>query len=178
MPVFKAAHLVDVGTQIFAAAGSPPEEARTVSGLLVEANVVGHDSHGIIRIPQYIDSIEKGEITPGAEVKVVRETAVAAVLDGHWGYGQMVGSRAVEIGLDKARRAGLAAITIRNSNHVARLGSYVDEIARREMIGMLFTNAHGGGLRWCPGGGPGAASGPIRWRSEFPGLRVSHSFWT
>jgi len=153
MPVFKPEYLVDVGSQIFAAVGSPPEEARIVAGLLVEANLVGHDSHGIIRIPQYMGSIEQGEIVPGAEVEIVRETAVAAVLDGHWGYGQMVGSRAAEMGLAKAREAGLAAITIRNSNHVARLGSYVDEIARQEMIGMLFTNAHGGGASVVPWGG-------------------------
>ncbi len=153
MPVFTAEYLINVGARIFAAAGSPSEEARTVASLLVEANVVGHDSHGVIRIPQYMDSIERGEIAPGAEVEIVRQTAVTAVLDGHWGYGQMVGSRAVGIGLAKAGQAGLAAITIRNSNHVARLGSYVDEIARQDMIGMLFTNAHGGGPSVVPWGG-------------------------
>jgi uncharacterized oxidoreductase len=135
------------------AAGSPQEEAETVTRLLVEANMVGHDSHGVIRIPQYLTSINNGDVQVGARVEVVQETAVALVLDGHWGFGQVIAERAVRMGVGKAKAAGLAAVTIRNSNHIGRLGSYVEDIARQGLIGLLFANAHGAAPSVVPWGG-------------------------
>ena len=144
MPVFSIEHLRQVGAAIFAAAGAPPAAADVVAKLLADANAVGHDSHGVIRIPQYISTIEKGEIVPHVEVEVVRQTAAAAVLDGHWGFGQVVMNQAVEMGLERAGNCGVAAITVKNANHIGRLGSYVEHIAEANMIGLLCANSHGG----------------------------------
>ena len=69
MPVFSIEHLRQVGAAIFAAAGAPPKAADVVAKLLADANAVGHDSHGVIRIPQYISTIEKGEIVPTPKSK-------------------------------------------------------------------------------------------------------------
>ena len=153
MPVFSIEHLRQVGAAIFAAAGAPPAAANVVAKLLADANAVGHDSHGVIRIPQYISTIEKGEIVPHAEVEVVRQTTAAVVLDGHWGFGQVVMNQAVEMGLERAGNCGVAAITVKNANHIGRLGSYVEHIAEANMIGLLCANSHGAGAGVAPWGG-------------------------
>ncbi len=153
MPVFSIDHLRQVSTAIFAAAGAPPPAAEVVAKLLADANAVGHDSHGVIRIPQYISTIEKGEIVPHAEVEVVRQTPAAAVLDGHWGFGQVAMNQAVEMGLERAGNSGVAAITVKNANHIGRLGSYVERVAAANMIGLLCANSHGGGASVAPWGG-------------------------
>ena len=158
MPRFNPDHLIEVGTAIFAAAGTPEKEARKVAELLVEANCTGHDSHGIIRIPQYLDAIEKGYLVPGAEVEILRESPVSAVLDGHWGFGQVVLSRGVDMALEKAEKSGLAAVAVRRENHVGRLGSYVEWIARQRMIGLLFVNGTAP-CRMAPWGGTEARHG-------------------
>ena len=83
----------------------------------------------------------------------MRQTAAAAVLDGHWGFGQVVMNQAVEMGLERAGNCGVAAITVKNSNHIGRLGSYVERVAEANMIGLLCANSHGGGASVAPWGG-------------------------
>ena len=97
MPVFSLHYLRRVGAEVFSASGAEPAAADVVAGLLADANAVGHDSHGVIRIPQYISTIEKGEIDPKAAVVVERETNVSAVLDGQWGFGQVVRQMAASV---------------------------------------------------------------------------------
>ena len=158
MPVFDTEFLTRTTADIFAAAGMRPDEAAVVGSLLVEANCAGHDSHGVIRIPQYLGQIEAGDIAPDAEIEVVRETAVLAVLDAHWGFGQVAMSKGVELGLAKARAAGMAAIAVHRANHVGRLGSYVEDIARQNMVAQLFVNG-APTCRMAPWGGREARHG-------------------
>ena len=158
MPVFDTEFLTRTTADIFAAAGMRPDEATVVGSLLVEANCAGHDSHGVIRIPQYLGQIEAGDIAPEAEIEVVRETAVLAVLDAHWGFGQVAMSKGVELGLAKARAAGMAAIAVHRANHVGRLGSYVEDIARQNMVAQLFVNG-APNCRMAPWGGREARHG-------------------
>jgi uncharacterized oxidoreductase len=154
MPTFTAHQLTETVTSIFSAAGTPPAKASTVAELLIDANLTGHDSHGVIRVPQYLDSMAKGEIDPDAAVEVVREGSATALLDGHWDFGQVTMTRAVEVVLEKARAHGLGAVAVRGANHIGRLGSYVDSIARRDMIGLLYVNAVGiPAYRMAPWGG-------------------------
>jgi len=159
MPVFAPERLRQIGTEMLTAAGVPADQAGAVVGQLVEANLAGHDSHGIIRLSQYLGTIERGEIDPGAQIQVLEETAASAVLDGRWGFGQVVMNQAVEMGLERAGRAGIAALTVRHANHVGRLGSYVEQIARQDMVGLLFVNMHGGGVIVVPWGGMQARLG-------------------
>ena len=154
MPTFTAHQLTETVTRIFSAAGTPPAKARTVAELLIDANLTGHDSHGVIRVPQYLDSMAKGDIDPNAGVEVLREGSVTALLDGHWDFGQVTMTRAVEVVLEKARAHGLGAVAVRGANHIGRLGSYVDSIARHDMIGLLYVNAVGiPAYRMAPWGG-------------------------
>ena len=104
MPSFTSEQLIQAGTILFSAAGTPDDEARIVARLLTEANCAGHDSHGIIRIPDYLQNVESGEAVPGAKVETVRETSITAVVDGHRGFGQVTMSRVVDLVLEKAVR--------------------------------------------------------------------------
>ena len=154
MPTFTPNELIEHATAVLVAAGTPEDKAGLVAGLLVEANEAGHDSHGVIRLPQYLAAVEKKEIVPDAEVEIVRQTGIMAVVEGNWGFGQVTMSRATQLGLDKARQTGMAAVAVRQANHIGRLGSYVDQIARQGMVGMMFVNAVGvPQFRMAPWGG-------------------------
>ena len=82
---------------IFAAAGSSPEEARTVSDHLVDANLTGHDSHGLIRVAKYVDWIRGGQLLPNRHAAVVKDTPALLVVDGGFGYGQVIAREAMEL---------------------------------------------------------------------------------
>ena len=154
MPTLTMDQIADAAAALFAAAGTSSEDARTVAGLLAEANCAGHDSHGLIRVPQYLAAIEDGRIDPAAEVEVARETSITAVLDGHWGFGQVAMTRAVELASEKASTHGLAAVTVRGASHIGRLGSYVERLARRDLAALLLVNAVGiPAYRMAPWGG-------------------------
>ncbi len=141
MPTIGHEKLEWIGTEIFKRLGSSEEEARTVSRLLVKANLVGHDSHGVIRIPQYVRSIEKGEIVPNAEVEIVRESASTALLNGNWGFGQIVGMKAMSIAIEKARRNAAGIVCVHNSNHIGRLADYTLKAVENGMIGIAAVNS-------------------------------------
>ena len=163
MPTFTADFLQTACARLFGAAGATDDEAATVAARLVDANLAGHDSHGVIRVPQYLEWMENGDIAVGKPVDIVRETAASAVLDGNWGFGQVVASRAVKLGVEKARACGVSTITVRRSNHVGRLGSYVEEAASMGAIAFLCVNAHGAGISTAPWGGsqPRLATNPL-----------------
>src|SRR4030095_11444367 len=113
-----------MGTELRVAAGAPREEAEIVMRHSVDANLAGHDSHGIIQIPTYIDRIQAGHIVPGAPWTIVQESSTTTVVDGHWGFGYVVTERAMRITIDKARSANVAAATVFQQGHIGRLASY------------------------------------------------------
>lgn len=156
MPTVQPDELERISTELLIGAGVPEDEALIVARNLVSANLQGHDSHGVMRLPQYLAAIEKGSITPGAPIEVIAETPAIAMLDGNWGFGQVVGLRATEIAIEKARVSGLAAVAVRRSKHVGGLCDYVALIAEAGMIGLMFVNGHGGGSYMPPWGGADA----------------------
>ena len=152
MPNIDATRLEATGTRIFAAMGAPAADAAWISMLLVRANLRGHDSHGVIRIPQYWASVKDGIVDPKSPVTVTMETPVMARLDGGRGFGQPVARRGMEMAIAKAKAAGLSAVTLANTSHVGRLADYAEMAAREGLIGMLWVNAvHG--LNVAPWGG-------------------------
>jgi uncharacterized oxidoreductase len=152
MPNIDATRLEATGTRIFAAMGAPAADAAWISMLLVRANLRGHDSHGVIRIPQYWTSVRDGIVDPKSPVTVTMETPVMARLDGGRGFGQPVARRGMEMAIAKAKAAGLSAVTLANTSHVGRLADYAEMAAREGLIGMLWVNAvHG--LNVAPWGG-------------------------
>src|SRR5947209_17215188 len=102
-------------SSVFAAADCPQEEAERIARYLVEANLAGHDSHGVIRVPSYIDWLRAGKVLPNKTLRVVYENDVIAVVDGEFGFGQSLGEQAMKLGMDKSSRHGVAVIALRNS---------------------------------------------------------------
>ena len=130
MPTIDSARLESTATRIFEGLGAPPADAAWISHLLVLANLRGHDSHGVIRIPQYAEAVKTGGIDPKSPVTVLAETPVTARLDGGRGFGQVVARRGTELAIAKAKAAGLAAVGLSRTTHVGRLADYAEMAAR------------------------------------------------
>jgi uncharacterized oxidoreductase len=147
------AQLVDLAAKIFTAVGCQPEEAERVSRHLIEANLVGHDSHGAIRIPSYAQWIRDGKILPNQSIRVISENDAIAVVDGQFGLGQTIGEQAMQLGIEKSRRHGVAVIALRNSGHLGRIGDWAEMAAEAGLISLHFVNTSGAGNLVAPFGG-------------------------
>jgi len=141
MPTLNADQLRAFGSQIFSALDVPIEDAELVSGLLVEANLTGFDSHGVIRIPIYARGIKMGAVKPGAEIKIIRETPSTAVIDGGWNLGQVVAKYAMNVCIEKARESVVGLVTAKNSQHAGRLNTYAEMAMAQDMIGIASVNS-------------------------------------
>ncbi|CDX14571.1 putative malate dehydrogenase [Mesorhizobium sp. ORS 3324] len=155
--VVKADRLIRICVALLKAAGASEDEARAVANGCVNANLAGHDSHGVIAIPTYIDSIKEGKIVPGAEWTIVRESPTTAVIDGHWGFGFHVTTKAMALAIEKAKIANVAACTVFAQSHVGRLAAYPLMAASAGMIGLAA--AVSGGNLVAPFGGREARLG-------------------
>ncbi|MEJ5198922.1 MAG: adenylosuccinate synthetase, partial [Anaerolineae bacterium] len=165
MPLFSASQLTAVGVRLLEAVGVPSPTAELVSRSLVEGNLMGHDSHGVIRLVQYVRAIERGQIVPRAEIEIVRETATTALLDAHWAFGQVAARRAMEIAIAKAKQYSLGAVGLRNSAHIGRLGEYALMAVEHGMIGFLTCNSS---LLTAPYGGVDRVFGTNPFAFAFP----------
>jgi hypothetical protein len=137
MPKIPAERLTEIGQALFEAAGAPPAEAELVMRHIISANLAGHDSHGVIQIPTYIDRIKAGHIVPGAPWTIVQESPATTVVDGHWGFGYVANERAMRLTIDKAKTANVAAATVFRQGHIGRLSSYTQMAAQAVMIGLI-----------------------------------------
>jgi uncharacterized oxidoreductase len=153
VPTFPVETLLPFARSIFEASGVPADEAAIVAGSLVDANLCGHDSHGLIRIPQYVRAISEGQISPGAPLKIVKETPAVLVADGQWGLGQVQAHRLLQRLVPLARTVGLAAGTLRQAGHIGRLGEYAEAAARERLALIATVNGHGYGKNVAPPGG-------------------------
>lgn len=162
MPTFTQEQLQTFAHGVIEALGSSPEASAIVAEHLATANLAGHDSHGVIRLPQYRRHVQEEKIDPAAEPVIVHQTPTTALLDGNRAWGQVVARRALDLGLEKARECGLAAIAIRDCYHIGRVGVYPQEAARAGMICQVHCNGHGV-ARVAPWGGTEArmATNPV-----------------
>src|SRR5215468_6705349 len=152
MVTIKLENLIDFVADVFAHAESSPEEARRIATYLTTANLTGHDSHGVIRVPVYIRWKKMGAIVPDQTAEVVVDTPSLVVVDGKFGYGQTVTPQAVRIGIEKCKKAGLAALALRNSGHLGRVGDWAEMAAAEGLVSVHFVNA-AGSLLVAPYGG-------------------------
>ena len=153
MPVVPADKLRHVVGCLLQAAGASEEEAATVSRLSVAANLAGHDSHGVIQIPIYIDRIDKGHIVPGAPFEIVQESATTTVIDGNWGFGYVVSERAAKLTIEKAKTANVAATTIYRQSHIGRVAAYPLMAAREGMLAIMTADSGRSAKAVAPFGG-------------------------
>jgi uncharacterized oxidoreductase len=181
MPLVPAERLEELTTGIFAARGVPRADAAWVATLLVRANLRGHDSHGVIRVPHYVRALKAGEVNPRPAVRVERQTPVLALVDGDLGFGQVVARQGMSIAIDKARAQGLSAVTLKRTNHVGRLADWAEMAAAQGLIGMLWVNAPMS-LNVAPWGGAARRLGTNPHAIAIPGpegtVAMSHDFAT
>src|SRR5260370_19859467 len=152
MVTIKVQNLIDFVAEVFAHSESSPEEAKRIATYLTTANLTGHDSHGVIRVPVYIRWKKMGSVVPDQTVELVVDTPSLAVVDGKFGYGQTVTPQAVKIGIEKCKKAGLAAIALRNAGHIGRAGDWAEMAAAEGLVSVHFVNA-AGSLLVAPYGG-------------------------
>ena len=153
MPTFAAASLRPFVQNLFLAAGVPAESAITVARSLVDANLCGHDSHGVMRAPQYIGFLKDGKYLADPPLTVLHETPAVLATDGGWGLGQVQAYRLLDRLMAKARSLGVAAGSIRNCGHIGRLGEYAETAAGHNLAFFATVNSHGAGRRVVPPGG-------------------------
>jgi uncharacterized oxidoreductase len=145
--------LEQLASAIFAAGGCGAGEHDRIAHYLVGANLVGHDSHGVIRVPSYIDWLRAGKVIANQTLEIVFENDAIAVVDGRFGFGQVMGEEAMKLGIKKARRQGVAVVALRNSGHLGRIGDWAEMAAAADLVSLHFVNTSGGGILVAPFGG-------------------------
>jgi hydroxycarboxylate dehydrogenase B len=143
MVTINARQLEAFVADIFAKAGCSRAEADRIGKYLTIANLTGHDSHGVQRVPRYLQWKEEGVFIADRTVKIITDTPVLAVVDGLQGFGQTVAPQAVEIGIKKCKAMGLAAVALRNAGHIGRVGDWAEMAAAEGLISVHFVNAAG-----------------------------------
>ncbi len=138
---------------IFKAAGCQAPEAECIARHLVEANLVGHDSHGVIRVPSYVQWLRAGKVLANRTLQVVFENESIAVVDGQFGFGQTIGEQAMQLGIEKSARHGVAVIALRNTGHLGRIGDWPLMAAQAGKLSLHFVNTTGAGILVAPYGG-------------------------
>jgi LDH2 family malate/lactate/ureidoglycolate dehydrogenase len=158
MPTFSPAALERATAAIFRAAGAPPEFAAQVADVLVDNHLAGHDSHGILRIPEYLRSIASGEIVPSARPQILSETPTTALVTGNWALGQVTGLYAVDLAIAKAKRERVAVVSVVQAAHTGRLAAFTDRAAKQDVVMFMWIGTVDGAMT-VPYGGAAAVLG-------------------
>jgi uncharacterized oxidoreductase len=140
MPTFSGDVLTQIAQTLVEGMGTPPDSARVVSSSLVEANLVGHDSHGVMRLPSYAQFLREGLINPKVQPKIKSQHQAIAQIDGQQSWGQLGARLAAQTAIELAHQFGLAAVTIDHCVHIGRVGEYVSTIAQAGMMGLAMCN--------------------------------------
>ncbi|OGB96471.1 MAG: hypothetical protein A3G35_01830 [candidate division NC10 bacterium RIFCSPLOWO2_12_FULL_66_18] len=163
MPTVRADQLQTLVIRACECMGASREDAEHVAACLVRANLCGYDSHGVYRLAQYHEWWKAGLLDPAARPVVIAETAYAARVDGQHAFGQVAAAFATRVAIEKARKSGVAVVTVMGSNHMGRLADYVEAMQEAGLIGLAMVNDSGAGQWVVPWGGmePRLATNPI-----------------
>lgn len=144
-PIIIASHdrLRALGVRILGAAGAAEADARIVADHLVDANLAGHDSHGVGMLPHYVRAILGGVLDPRAHAAVEDRGGATLAVDGQSGFGQVVAREAIAAGVERARATGVALVALRNAFHVGRVGAYAEQAAASGFVTVHFVNVVG-----------------------------------
>jgi LDH2 family malate/lactate/ureidoglycolate dehydrogenase len=151
------AALVDFVAVVLGRLGVPHDDAVLIASALVEADLRGVESHGVVRFPIYVERIAAGAVNPRPRTRVLRESATSAVFDGDNGLGHLVGTRAMQLAIDKGRAGACAFVAVRHSNHFGTASHFAEMAAAAGMIGLSLTI--GGINHMVPWGGAEAILG-------------------
>jgi hydroxycarboxylate dehydrogenase B len=162
-----AAPLEAWARQVFIAMGADPAVAATVAAHLLRANLSGHDSHGLLRIPQYVAEADRGDLVPSAQAELVHVKGGVGMVDAGRGFGHSATAMAMEWAAERCLQHGIAAAAVRRTNHIGRLGEYAELAAARGVIGIATVGVVGaGGV--APYGGRGRYLGTNPWAFGIP----------
>jgi uncharacterized oxidoreductase len=128
---------------IFRASGCDAAEADRIAHHLLGANLAGHDSHGVVRVPRYVEWQQAGYVVAGQQAEVVTDGGAFALLDAHYGFGQTVAPQATALGIERALQHGTAIIALRNAGHIGRVGAYSEQALAAGLISIHFVNVAG-----------------------------------
>ena len=131
---------------LLGAAGCPPDEAQAVAANLVDANLAGHDSHGVGRAPRYVEMIREGLVVPGRRIAVERDGGGFITVDGESGFGAVIGAQAVDLGCERAAANGACVVALRNASHLGRIGAWAERAAAAGYVSVHFVNVRGRSL--------------------------------
>lgn len=140
---FQATDLHQFVKTLFTHMGSSLTEASLIADHLIAANLAGHDSHGVGMIPSYVRSHAQGYLQLNRHASVMKDAGAVVTLDGNGGFGQVVAHEAMQIGIEKAREHGMAAVALRNAHHIGRIGYWAEQCAAAGMISIHFVNVVG-----------------------------------
>ncbi len=143
MVTVKAGALSELVRDIFIKAGCSPAEGERIGKYLVSANLTGHDSHGVVRVPRYLLWKKEGVVVADRQAAITTETPVLAVVDGLHGFGQTVAPQAVAVGIEKCKAMGLSMVALRNAGHIGRVGDWAEMAAAAGLVSVHFVNASG-----------------------------------
>lgn len=152
MRKLSAPKLIELVAAIMRAGGCSPDEARAVARRLVDSNLVGHDSHGVLRVGKYLEWVRDGTLKPNTPPTTLFESDTIAIIDGNRGFGQVTGEHATKLGIAKAAKSGIAMIGLRNCGHLGRLGDWAEMAAGAGQVSLHFLNTSGA-QRVAPFGG-------------------------
>lgn len=152
MQSVRASRLVELVTAIMHAAGCNRDEAATIARRLVDSNLAGHDSHGVMRVSKYLEWMRAGWVKPNQTPTVVFDSETIAIVDGNRGFGQVVGELAGKLGTRKAAKIGIALVGLRNCGHLGRVGDWAELAAAEGQVSLHFLNTSGA-QRVAPFGG-------------------------
>src|SRR5665811_263923 len=128
---------------IFLAAGCSQGESERIANNLVDANLTGHDSHGVVRTARYLTWLREGKLLPDQDITVVSDNGSLLILDGNFGYGQTVGPLAVHRGIEQASELGVSIVALRHAGHLGRIGAFAEAAALAGQVSVHFVNVAG-----------------------------------
>ncbi len=132
--------LTDLVTEIFEHTSCSDQESRRIADNLVDANLTGHDSHGVVRTGRYVDWLADGVQLPDQTLDVLIDEPTLMLVDGQYGMGQTVGPLAVELGIERADKHGLSIVALRKSGHLGRIGAFAEKAAAAGLVSMHIVN--------------------------------------
>jgi uncharacterized oxidoreductase len=140
-------------TATFTSAGAAQSVAADVAHHLVEANLKGHDSHGVGMVPAYVRNIRVGHLDANAHAQVARDNGAVLLVDGKFGFGQVVGREATDLAIERVKRTGVVCLGLRNAHHLGRIGAYGERCGRAGLVSVHFVNVVGHEPQVSPWGG-------------------------
>ncbi|CAG2153656.1 Ldh family oxidoreductase [Cupriavidus numazuensis] len=157
--------LTHFGTAVLESLGVPSEDAHLLADSLVVAELWGHSSHGMLRLPWYVERLRSGVMTAVTRPEIVMDGGAVTVMDGQHGIGQVLSAKAVELGVDRARKHGISAVGVRNSNHFGTAAYFTRMAAKQGCVAILATNASPAMAPW---GGKAKSIGTNPWSIAAP----------